>query len=1099
MIKDVNKQTAPRFLARLSELHALLLTNEFQPGPDRWVALQDLLVRMKQEGRLPRRDKDYAPLFAPLFCATPEQQQTFYRLFDQWCADSTETKTTSKVAPQVTKSREAVAEAQSYHRQTRPRLFVVLAIALLGTLAVWSYIHYKNITASTTADPTPQTETSPTIGTLTNTAIPPDKTLKPKPIPPRRPLEPVTLPDHTKTRLDITGTAIPFIPALLALAWLLWRFTRLRIVLKRQRAEKDDPLSHIALKGGTSLPFTGQRISATFRRLRSGPPQRTRRLDIAHTVTRTVRNAGLFTPVHKMRRTRPDYLLLIDRRHAFDHSAALAANLAARLSEEGLLVHRYDFLGDPRQAFIQTRTGRRQRSLKALASEHGDARLLVTGDAESMFHPLTGEAQPWLADFDPWSERAWLTTRPQPWAYREAELAKAGFAIAPLNSAGIEAVGNWFDLPASNDDAPWYEPPGVEPYPLALRANPRAWLEREPPADADVVDLCHSLRRYLGDSGLKTLCVAAAYPELHWGLTLVLDQRLHPDDSASAREQRLLRLCRLPWFQQGRMPDYLREELLAGLDQVQRRQAGAIYEALFRDISSGGPGGILLPFAKAKGGPLRRLWRDMLRFAVPGSALDDRIFANLILGGRRRLLDFELPRGIASLLPSKRWQLGPILLACVVGVGSYVGLSVLWQEWGGAWLERRVEARILAQNSGYTVQVTYRAANRDLSETLRASLERWGFNTADPIPWPVDRGSGELDGERENRVEYATAAAKSVAQRVAARLQYLGYGDAIAARTQAGKLAAGLAADEIHVVLGKVPMGGEVFSDRLLHPYDAEAFTDALAGLGQMPEILAKIFRDSLADGGQGPDMIRLQAGTFTMGSPEDEEGRDDDEGPQHTVSIEPFAIGKYEVTFDEYDRFAEATKRELPDDAGWGRGKRPVINVSWEDAVAYAQWLSEQTGQVYRLPSEAEWEYAARGGSKTAHFWGKDADQACDFANVHDEVSKEKNEEFPWTHHKCRDGYAQTAPVGEYSPNDFGLHDILGNVYEWTQDCWNESYEGAPADGSSWEAENCDDRVIRGGSWGYFPRFVRSAARVRDSADGAGVYLGFRLARTLL
>ena len=226
------------------------------------------------------------------------------------------------------------------------------------------------------------------------------------------------------------------------------------------------------------------------------------------------------------------------------------------------------------------------------------------------------------------------------------------------------------------------------------------------------------------------------------------------------------------------------------------------------------------------------------------------------------------------------------------------------------------------------------------------------------------------------------------------------------------------------------------------------------------------------------------------MGSPDSETGRFPAEGPQHSVQIASFALGRYEVTFDEYDVFAKATSRELPNDNGWGRGLRPVINVSWDDAQAYAAWLSKKTGQRYRLPTEAEWEFAARAGMPGSRYWGDDPKLACLYANVWDQSFG------------CDDGYAdKTAPVGSFRSNPFGLQDVLGNVWEWVADCWHDSYQGAPNDGSDWEdKKGCDSgrRVLRGGSWGSEPVYVRAAARLRNNPGYGNNFIGFRLARTL-
>ncbi|MDR4515913.1 MAG: SUMF1/EgtB/PvdO family nonheme iron enzyme [Nitrosomonas sp.] len=233
-------------------------------------------------------------------------------------------------------------------------------------------------------------------------------------------------------------------------------------------------------------------------------------------------------------------------------------------------------------------------------------------------------------------------------------------------------------------------------------------------------------------------------------------------------------------------------------------------------------------------------------------------------------------------------------------------------------------------------------------------------------------------------------------------------------------------------------------------------------------------FRDKLKIGGDGPLMMVIPDGRFLMGSPEDEQYRSDVEGPQHEVHIaQPFAIGVYAVTFDDYDRFCQHAGKEKPDDRHWGRENRPVINVSWRDAQDYCAWLSEQTGRDYRLPSEAEWEYACRAGKKTPYHTGANINR--DQANFDENIGK-------------------TIPVGSYPPNDFGLYDMHGNVWEWCEDIWHENYKGAPSDGSSWEKGDGDIRVVRGGSWFYLPGLVRASVRNFAPPDSRLDYLGFRV-----
>ena len=248
-------------------------------------------------------------------------------------------------------------------------------------------------------------------------------------------------------------------------------------------------------------------------------------------------------------------------------------------------------------------------------------------------------------------------------------------------------------------------------------------------------------------------------------------------------------------------------------------------------------------------------------------------------------------------------------------------------------------------------------------------------------------------------------------------------------------------------------------------------------------ESFSETSRRSVYHVAEEPNMVKIGAGSFQLGCVS---GRDcqADELPVRTVTFaKPFAIGKYEVTFSEYDRFADTTGRARPDDRGWGRGSRPVINVSWEDARDYANWLSEQTGKSYRLPAEAEWEYAARADTETPWSVGGDASYLGKYAWYAGNAS------------------GQTHPVGEKQDNPFGLHDVHGNVWEWMQDCWHEGYEDAPTDGSAWlEADGgaCSWRVLRSGSWNDRLGVVRSASRGRYGAVHRTSFIGFRLAQDL-
>jgi formylglycine-generating enzyme required for sulfatase activity/CRP-like cAMP-binding protein/chromosome segregation ATPase len=237
-------------------------------------------------------------------------------------------------------------------------------------------------------------------------------------------------------------------------------------------------------------------------------------------------------------------------------------------------------------------------------------------------------------------------------------------------------------------------------------------------------------------------------------------------------------------------------------------------------------------------------------------------------------------------------------------------------------------------------------------------------------------------------------------------------------------------------------------------------------------------FRDALQGGIKGPVMMELPAGDYKMGSLGN--SLNYDESPRHKVTLTGFSIGKYEVTFAEYDTFARATGRRLPYDESWGRANRPVINVSWSDAVAYTEWLSSQSGKSYRLPTESEWEYAIRAGGGSRHWW--DAAEAGIYANCFNCGSEWDNR--------------QTSPVGSFPANSFGLHDMAGNVQEWTQDCYQTGYADAPADGSAWLTPQCTQRAVRGGGYTSPLDSLRSAKRGQYDQDTRLDNIGFRVVR---
>ncbi|WP_417553145.1 SUMF1/EgtB/PvdO family nonheme iron enzyme [Marinomonas fungiae] len=287
----------------------------------------------------------------------------------------------------------------------------------------------------------------------------------------------------------------------------------------------------------------------------------------------------------------------------------------------------------------------------------------------------------------------------------------------------------------------------------------------------------------------------------------------------------------------------------------------------------------------------------------------------------------------------------------------------------------------------------------------------------------------------------------------------------------------------IYAGVGMGVLAVSTIAATLLWPSNSESTAQA----GKTPVVsnqsrfdaLPQMLEEDLKDGGKAPKVEKIAPAKFKMGDINN--SGDANESPVHEVDIPTgFYFSKNEVTFTQYDRFAKATGRIAPPDNGWGRENRPVINVSWYDAKAYTAWLSEQTGAEYRLPTEIEWEYSARAGSTTAYWYGNEVKPGY---SVCDSCGSQ------W------DGVS-TAPVGSQASNPLGIFDMHGNVAEWVEDCYHDNYQGAPTTNQVWLSDQCDGRVLRGGSWFDVPTVGRSSTRYRAEPTLRASNWGFRVVR---
>ena len=1066
----------------LAELQALLVSEDMAHGPEVWFNIHQLLLILTAQGECPSTAEEFANVIGPLVCKNPQHQQRLLALIKVWL-------NVNNSAPQAQVSQPTRTAQPTRHWQTRLRHSVrqyvleVLCLLVLLALAVFAYSHQPQ----QVSPPTPVSEITP--ATPSKPGQPPPLTpniaisdwVAPNPQP--MPIKPVVLASAKAAWLSL--------PSVLLLLWLGWRYRRRRVM--RTHAA-DDEYKILGLQFNNTAPnisaaFTGPDIARAAQQLLRPKWLASSRLHVADTVTATAQAFGLFTPVYQQRPIQPEYLVLVQSLHSQDQLADLAETLIAALSTRQLRISSYRFRDDPR-LLIPWRLAdgaTAAHSLSELALNQATARLIIISDWGILFHPYQHQRpRAWVGELDTWLQRVWLSPgydTPQAAQLAQTQAQDLNLHLLPLTAAHIPQLAEWLsqDLPlpaaTGQTDDGFILPP-------IFSDTAESWLEWRPPHGIRLNDLSTQLRAYLGAEGFLLLQASAVFPKPLWALVQLLDSQLFPSQQAVpkqsasrrmfwlkkpspvvttppnlakqrlAREQRLLRLSRLPWLRHAYMPDYLRLHWLKALSRHQRHSLSQLWRGLLSQLqASSGNKRIDLPIAMSKHS--RWYWQHWLTAQSPHNSFNDPIFANIVLGGKLGLLDFRVPMPIAKLLPDTvQWlDVRLPLTAILLAIASTVCFNWAWQETGQQLVPQLYRQWQAQENARWQVQLAYPDARAALADSLASQLQAEKFTTTQTV-------NPRLNSQQNSRIHYALGG-ETAAQRVAEQLAWLSYNapvDVIASSD--------LAAHQLQVELSQSYQPNSGFNDVLRYGYKKTSLkTDSLP---------------------LEPDMVVIKPGSFMMGSKVTEAKRGNDEGPQHKVTIDyPFAIAKYEVTFAEYDRFALATRRTLPDDEGWGRKNRPVINVSYDDAIAYTRWLSQQTGKNYRLPSEAEWEYVARAGSQTAYWWG---DKVGNNHAVCDGCGS------PWDN-------KQTAPVGAFKANRFGVYDTAGNVWEWTQDCWHDSYNNAPIDGSAWLAAKggeCDRRVVRGGSWDNIPQDLRSADPDRIDSDAAYSFLGFRVARAL-
>jgi formylglycine-generating enzyme required for sulfatase activity len=1047
----------------------------FTVGVDQYVRLHALLRRLGPDCR-PEQVK---VLLCPLFATNAKQQAQFYRAFDAYFAafDPQRAEEQARQAAEPEPATEPETAPQPLWARKWPYVLAgIVLLALLG-LGIQHALQWQERPKPPEAVEEPAAAPTP---------APVEREIKQEIVP----LAPQTEPPAVEpaTRLAALwreyGASLRWVLILApAVIWLLaegYRLNRRALVLQRQRRKTPPYLLHLQVEPPDPAFLKDERFYTAARGLRRRLRSAATVLDPAGTVRQTIRAGGFPTPAYRPRTRPPEYLVLIERPLGRDHYTQFCDTLVNALRDEGLFVARYFYDHNPRVCF-QSPDGQREylHELKDRFSEH---RLLLIGTGDELLDPVTGRLDAWTEVLHAWRERALLTTvAPAEWGRRERALREA-FVLLPAALDGLAALGEYFatppDINVRSHSASRLQPASDDaPDAASVNADPGTSISE--------------LRKYLGDDVFQWLCACAVYPELHWNLTLSLAALPCLPDGLLT-EANVLRLIRLPWFRTGALPDELRLALLAELTPEQLRGIRtALFELLERQepppAASGAYDVYRLHLAVLGGRRRLKRARRLLREPAGAGArrvIRDYTFVRFLEAGRGSPLNLVLPRRLRRVF----FRQG--LPWFGLKTGARAALVVLLTA-ALVWLTPTPPPTPSAAESDFVMR-EFQAA--DLPSTHPEARAQDGAKVV-----PASDASGFLC--------YGARLTLPAIDALHAHFR-LALDETPAGDRRAAVL-------EVYDVDKQTIVQQQVVTSSMFAARGVVTDFKLSFGLEQRTQLELRVFSEGgaalraetlvLANPAKTMEFVWIESGCFQMGSPDSEAGRNDDEGPVHEVCVDGFYMGKYEVTNAQYRQW----KREHDSTDYKGHSlnadEQPAVLVSWEDAREFADWLTDQSGgqAAFRLPTEAEWEYAARAGTTTARFWGDDPDKACAYANVHDDTSDQAFD-WAWSPHDCDDGYAVSAPVGSFRPNAFGLYDMLGNVWEWCADSYVASYAGAPADGSA--RGNLDDekaKILRGGSWVDSADNCRAACRPASEPGSRSSNGGFRVvlsasARTL-
>ena len=670
------------------------------------------------------------------------------------------------------------------------------------------------------------------------------------------------------------------------------------------------------------------------------------RIHWGKTVERTARSAGFPHMQFRSRQRQAEYVMVCDSRHYRDQAAWLLRRVYEEWRTTGIDIHYYDFDRHPEMVWPNGRRDRQAIPLARLRHRHPAGRVLLVAEQEVMFYRVIGGLQSWVEELKEWPDHR-LAVINDLSRSNQQQLEQHGIRWQRLSqtadaTAVLESLGGRM---ATREKASGH-------FPASLQTDAHLW-DPDPQQRQEVL---RRLTQVITDEGLRLLGGMAMYPKLHGNLTFALHRELQTTDDI------LLSVVRLPWCRAGWLPPWLRDALLNTLSREDYQRLHHFYRQLFCADPNVHPEG---QFDLGINRPPARDWKQWVKHAIRvarrGEELSDAIFARVLLSPRWRprlrlpgnLLQRFFPRELVERVPA----------FVKVGAVVPVGIVLIWLAWiglaqlsmVGEWLAQERLAAKWQEHAQQVVTLRYHPKAQSLVEPIAKGLQAVGFQVA----W------AENSEVKENGI----TAPLSVGTEIARIAQYNSWGRKYPV----------FKAEQPVINLATALQTGQVFTEQPpANVQRAGEYPTAITWVPVPKGVEANQAMKPLVEGTSvkalSPPMIKIPGGTFTMGSPTSETGRDADEGPQHEVQVLAFEIGETEVTFAEWDRCADAGVCPQAEDEGWGRGDRPVINVSWKQAQEYIQWLNEtlglSEGQGYRLPSEAEWEYAARAGTQTAYFW---------------------------------------------------------------------------------------------------------------------------------